>query len=96
MLINELKPRMNVSEITLEIVSKGEPRSFASSQGQGTVCNAAAKDENGDEISLTLWNEQYKEVEEGQKVKITNGWTSEYQGQIQISTGKMGTLEIIK
>lgn len=96
MLISELKPRMNVEEITLEIVSKGEPRSFASAQGQGTVCSAAAKDENGDEISLTLWNEQYKEVEEGQKIKITNGWTSEYQGQLQISTGKMGNLEILK
>jgi replication factor A1 len=96
MLVKELKPRMSVTEITLEIVSKGEPRSFASAQGQGMVCNAAAKDESGEEISLTLWNDQVKEVEEGQTVKITNGWTSEFQGQLQISTGKMGTLEVVK
>lgn len=96
MLIKDLKPRMNVSEIILEIVSKGEARSFTSAQGQGSVCNAAAKDETGEEISLTLWNDQIKEVEEGQTIKITNGWTSEFQGQLQISAGKMGTLEVIK
>lgn len=96
MLVKELKPRMSVTEITLEIVSKGEPRSFTSAQGQGMVCNAAAKDEAGEEISLTLWNDQAKDIEEGQTVKITNGWTSEFQGQLQISTGKMGTLEVIK
>ncbi len=96
MLIKELKPKMGVSEITLEIVSKGEARSFASAQGQGVVCSAAAKDETGEEISLTLWNDQCKTVEEGQTIKITNGWTSEYQGQLQISTGKLGTLEVIK
>ena len=96
MLIKELKPRMGVEEIELEVVSKGEAREFASANGSGKVCSCAAKDEAGDEVSLTLWNEQCKDVEEGSKIKITNGWTSEYQGQLQVSTGKMGQLEVLK
>jgi replication factor A1 len=87
---------MGVEEIELEIVSKGEEREFANANGQGKVCSCAAKDSEGNEISLTLWNEQCNEVEEGKKVKITNGWTSEYQGQLQISAGKMGKLEILE
>jgi replication factor A1 len=96
MMIKELKPRMGVEEIELEIVSKGEEREFANANNSGKVCSCAAKDAEGDEVSLTLWNEQVKDVEEGNKVKITNGWTSEYQGQLQISTGKMGKLEILE
>jgi replication factor A1 len=96
MLVKDLKPRTGVEEITLEIVSKGEVRDFANQNGQGKVASAAAKDEEGDEVSLTLWNDQCSQVEEGQKVKITNGWTSEYQGQLQVSTGKQGTLEVLE
>ncbi|NMA44679.1 MAG: hypothetical protein GX950_02600 [Candidatus Diapherotrites archaeon] len=96
MLIKDLKPRMTFDSIELEIVTKGEPRAFSNASGQGTVCSAAAKDSEGKEISLTLWGEQYKEVNDGDKIVIKNGWTSEYQGQLQISTGKNGTLEVIK
>jgi len=95
MQIKELKPRMNVDEIELEIVSKGEAREFANANGSGKVCSCAAKDTKGDEISVTLWNEQCSQIEEGNKIKISNGWTSEFQGQLQISTGKTGKLELI-
>jgi len=96
MKIKELKPATGFEEIIVEVVTKGEPRAFASAQGQGTVCNAAVKDEDGEEVSLTLWNDDYKKVNDGDKVKISNGWVSEYKGKIQISAGKKGTLEVIK
>jgi replication factor A1 len=95
MLVKDLKPRMNVDEIILEIVSKEEPRGFASAKGTGKVCNAAAKDTDGKEVSLTLWNEQCAEINEGDKVKITNGWTSEFRGSLQVSTGRNGKIETI-
>ena len=89
--VKELKSKSAVPEITLEIVSKGEPREFASERGSGKVCNCAAKDETG-EISLTLWNEQIDEFGEGDKVKIENGWVSEYKGNVQLSAGKFGKI----
>jgi len=96
MKIKELKPATGFEEMIVEVVSKGEPRAFASASGQGTVCNAAVKDEDGEEVSLTLWNDDYKKVNDGDKVKISNGWVTEYKGKIQISAGKKGTLEVIK
>jgi len=96
MLVKDLKPRTGFDEIKGEITSKGEPRAFASAQGQGTVCNAALKDESGEEVSLTLWNEDYKKVEEGNTVVIKNGWVTEYKGKLQISAGRNGSIEILK
>ena len=95
MKVSELKPRTGVDEITLEVVSKGETREFANERGSGKVCSAAAKDEAGDEITLSLWNEQIDQVKEGSKVKIENGWCSEFQGQKQVSTGKFGKMEVL-
>jgi len=93
MQVKELSARNGFDEISVEIVSKGEEREFANAGGSGKVCSCAAKDSDGTEVSLTLWNEQCSEYKEGDKIKISNGWTSEYQGQLQISTGKQGTVE---
>jgi len=95
MLVKDLKPRMAVEEIELEIVSKGEVREFANERGSGKVCNCAGKDSEGTEISMTLWNEQIDQVNEGDKIKIVNGWTSEFKGTLQVGAGKQGTIEVL-
>jgi len=95
MLVKDLRPRMAIEEIELEVVSKGEVREFANEKGSGKVCNCAAKDTDGTEVSMTLWNEQIDQVNEGDKVKIANGWTSEFRGDLQIGAGKKGTLEVL-
>ncbi len=96
MLVKDLKPRTGVEELELEIVSKGDVREFANDRGSGKVCSAAAKDSEDAEVSLTLWNEQCSEFGEGDKVKLSNGWCSEFQGTIQVSTGRNGKLEKIE
>ncbi|PIN85253.1 MAG: hypothetical protein COV47_03290 [Candidatus Diapherotrites archaeon CG11_big_fil_rev_8_21_14_0_20_37_9] len=92
MKVKELQARAAVPEIELEIVSKGEVRKWANDGGSGTVCSCAGKDSTG-EIQVSLWNEQTEDVNEGDKIKILNGWCSEFRGQKQVSTGKKGTLE---
>ena len=91
MKVNEVKAKQAVPEIELEVVSKGEVRDFATERASGKVCSAAGKDDTG-EIKLSLWNEQCDEINEGDKVKIENGWCGEYQGEKQLSTGKFGKL----
>src|SRR3989338_3038437 len=95
MKVSELRARSPVDEIVLEIVSKEEPRSFATEKASGRVCNCAGADDTGDEVKITLWNEQIDQFNEGDKVKIKNGWVSEYKGQIQLGTGKKGTIELV-
>jgi ssDNA-binding replication factor A large subunit len=93
--VKDLKPQLGDVTIELEIVSMGEPRAFNSFKGQGTVTNAAVKDETG-EVSLTLWGEQYKGIHDGDVIKIEKGYVTEYKGKLQISTGKFGILSVIK
>ncbi len=96
MLVKDLKIRTGFDELVLEIVSKKDVRTFTNYRGSGKVCNAVGLDEEKNEVSVTLWNEQCSEVNEGDKIKITNGWVSEFQGNMQVSTGRNGKLEVLK
>jgi ssDNA-binding replication factor A large subunit len=96
MKVSELQARQGDVNIILEITEKGDERTFEKFGKTGRVCNAKGKDEEGDEISLTLWNEQIDQVNVGDKVKVTKGYVGEWQGEKQLSTGKFGTLEVVK
>ena len=92
--IKDLQPRQGNVEIEAEVTSKGDIREFNKFGKAGRVCNAKIKDSTG-EMSLTLWNEQIDQVHLGDKIKITNGYVSEWQGEMQLSTGKFGKMEVI-
>jgi len=75
---------------------KGEPRTVNMKSG-GTiqVCDAFLIDETGGEIKLTLWGDEVDQVKEGSKVKIENGYTTSFKGEVSLTKGKYGKLEII-
>jgi len=91
----DLKPKQGKVNIEAEVVDKGEPREFSKFGSVGKVCQATIKDDSGQMI-LTLWNEQVEQVNVGDRVKVTNGYVSEFQGEKQLTAGKFGTLEIVK
>jgi replication factor A1 len=93
--IKDLKPKMGKVDITASVISKDEPRTFDKFGKAGQVCNARVKDESG-EITLTLWNDQVGQVNVGDTVKITNGYVDEFRGNLQVSTGKFGAMEVTK
>ena len=94
MAIKDLKPNSGNVTLTLEVVSKESPRSFEKFGKSGRVCNAKVKDETG-ELKLTLWNEEIDKVNVGDKIQIQNGWCSDYKGELQLSAGKFGKIEIM-
>ena len=94
MKVNELKPRMGKVDIELEVVDIGEPREFQKMGNTGRVATATAKDETG-EIKLSLWNDEIDLVKKGCKIKISNGYVNEFQGEMQLTAGKFGKLEVI-
>lgn len=94
MAIEDLKPRQGKIDLTAEVIDIGETRTFQKFGNQGRVANAKIRDATG-EITLSLWNEQIDQVKVGDKVHITNGYVSEWQGEKQLTTGKFGKLEVI-
>ncbi len=93
---------MNISELQLrqggvnidsvEIIEKSPVREFAKFGKTGKVCNAVVKDESGS-VQLTLWNEDVDAYAVGDKLKLTDCYVGEWQGEPQITTGKNGTIE---
>ncbi|MBU2640048.1 MAG: DNA-binding protein [Nanoarchaeota archaeon] len=95
-LISEIQPRQGNIEIeSAEITAKDEAREFEKFGNKGKVCTCTIKDESG-EIKLTLWNEDCENYNVGDKIKLTNGYCSEFQGEKQLTAGKFGKLEKIE
>lgn len=95
MKINELKPKTGNVDLTVTVTHVEEPREFDKGTTKGRVAKATIHDETGS-CKLTLWNEQIDEIKVDEKIKITNGWADEYKGEIQVSAGKYGKIEILE
>ena len=95
MAIADLKARQGKVDVVVEVVSKEDPREFEKFGRTGKVCNAVVKDDSG-EIKLSLWNEQCEKVNVGDKVHIINGYVNEFQGELQLTAGKFGKLELVE
>ena len=52
------------------------------------------KDETA-EITLSLWNEDIEKVQVGTKLKIGNGYTNSFRGEVKLNVGRYGTLDIL-
>ena len=95
MSVKDLKARQGNVNLVLDIAEKGDIREFEKFGNKGRVCNAKGRDETG-EIKITLWNEDVESVKEGDKIRIDNGWVSEWQGELQLSTGKSGKITVLE
>ncbi len=95
MKISEIQANQGNISCEAEVVAKEEPHTFTKFGKSGQVCSATLRDASG-EISLTLWNEDIEKVQLGSKIKLENGWCSEFREQKQLSAGKYGKLEVLE
>ncbi len=93
MKVNELQPNQGKVDVTVEVISKESVRTFSKFGKDGRVCNAVVKDDSG-QIKLTLWNEEVDTINVGDIVQITNGYVKEWQGELQLSAGRFGKMEV--
>ena len=91
----EAKNMRNGINIEGTIERKGETRTVNKKAG-GTidVCDAYLVDDVG-EIKLTLWGDDIPKISDGSKVKITNGYTNTFKGEVSLTKGKYGQLEVV-
>ena len=93
MKIADLKKGPFEGSIEGEVVELEEAKKITTKFGkQLTVANGTLKDDSG-EIKLALWNEDATKFAQGDKVKITNGWVSDFQDELKVSSGRNGTIE---
>jgi ssDNA-binding replication factor A large subunit len=92
MKISELFVRQGNVEIEGTIKEINEPRTFNKFGKELRVADAILEDDSG-AVKLTLWNEDIDNFKAGDKVRITNGYVNEFQGEKQLTSGKFGKIE---
>ena len=90
------KPQNRLEPIEGTIDSISEPRAVnLKTGGQAQVVDAILKDSTG-QIKLTLWDAQIKMVKSGSKVRIENGYITNFKGENALNVGKYGKLTVIE
>lgn len=94
-MISDIKPKQGDVEVIAEITELNEPREFSKFGKAGRVCSGKIKDESG-MCQLTLWNEQIDMFKVGDKIHLKNGYANEWQGELQLTTGRNGSIEKVE
>lgn len=90
--ISELNIGQGNVEIEATIIEIGEIRTFNKYGRELRVADAVIKDDSGS-MKLTLWNDDTERFKEGDKIKVSNGFVREFQGEKQLTSGKFGAIE---
>jgi len=93
--IRDVKDGMSGVDVEGEITEISEPRRVTLRTGkQARVADCTLTDGTGS-IKLSLWNDQIDAVKQGSKVRISNGYTNSFRGEIRLNVGRYGKLEIL-
>ncbi|MEM4572955.1 MAG: OB-fold nucleic acid binding domain-containing protein [Candidatus Caldarchaeum sp.] len=92
--IGTLTPRSRGVNLVAKVVEKPEPRVVSSQydQAEHRLTEALIADETG-AITLVLWDDNIDLVNEGDSVKVTNGFIKLFRGKMQLNLGRFGRIE---
>ena len=94
--IRDLRDGMRRVDAEGEIAEISDPRTVnLRTGGEAKVADCTLKDESG-QIRLSLWDDQIEQVKQGSKVRITNGYTNSFRGELRLNVGKFGRLEVLE
>ncbi len=95
--ISEAKKMRSGINVKAEVKSKGDVRNVnLKSGGTINVCDVIIADAetDDDQMKLTLWGDDIQKVDVGNTVAITNGYANEFKGEISLTKGKFGQMEV--
>lgn len=92
-LISEVNANMNDVTVEGTVIEVEEPRTVNTRFGPKQVATATIEDKSG-RINLSLWEDQIEKVKNAKKVKIENGYVTEWNDQLQLNVGRRGKLTV--
>lgn len=89
----ELKPNMKNVTISFKVIEIGDSRDVESRRDNAThsVVDVVVGDSTGI-IRMPLWNDAIEMVEDEKTYVLTNGYTTLFKGNLQLSVGRYGKL----
>ena len=95
MKITELRADSKNIILEAKVVEKEETRDVNTRFGAAKVCNCTIEDDSG-KMVLVLWDDQIEKLAQGDKIKVENAYIREWNGVMQLNTGKYGKLTVVK
>ena len=95
--VGELTPASRAVNVTAKVVSKSEIREIPMGRDGSAhkVCDALVGDETGS-VYLTLWDDNIEKVNDGDTVRVENGYVTLFKGNMRLNIGKYGKLDMAK
>jgi replication factor A1 len=93
--VGDLTPQSKAVNVTAKVVSKTEIREIPMGRDGSPhkVSDALIGDETG-VVYLTLWDDNIEKVNDGDTVRVENGYVTLFKGNIRLNIGKYGKLEL--
>jgi len=94
-LISKLTVESRAVNVRFSVIKKGSQRQVtARATGKPYLITESVVGDESAVITLTLWNEEIEEIENGQTYELLNGYVSIYDECMSLSKGRWGNIRI--
>jgi len=93
--IGKISPSMRGVTVEGTVVDLTTARTVKTKRGELTTVATSTLSDGHDTIKLTLWGAQVYQIKRGSRIRIVNGYTSMYEGELVVQTGKYGRIEAV-
>ena len=92
--VETLLPNTRIDTIELVVLRIYPRRLISTKTYTGPVAAACGRDETGI-VGIVLWDSQIEQIRVGDIIRIENGWCRQRDGELVVSTGKTGKIQIL-
>jgi len=94
--IKDIDARVTSVNLKAKITGKSIPRYVFSRFGEALTLSTATISDGTGSMRMPLWNDEIDRVSIGDTVQIDNGRVRTFRGELQVSLGKKGRLQVIE
>jgi len=94
--IKDIDARVKWVSLIAKVVGKSDARNVFSRFGDALALSIATITDGTGSVKLPLWNAQIDRVSIGDTVQIENGRVRTFRGELQVSVGRNGRLQVIE
>ena len=94
--IKDIDARVRWVNLKAKVVGKSMPRYVFSRYGDALTVSTATISDGTGSIRMSLWNAEIDRVSIGDTVQIDNGLVRTFRGELQVSLGRKGRLQVVE
>jgi len=94
--IKDIDAKVRSLNLKAKVIEKSMPRYVFSRYGDALTVSTATISDGTGSIRMSLWNAEIDRVSIGDTVQIDNGRVGTFRGELQISLGRKGRLQVVE